>query len=514
MSDFMPQIKHVVHLMLENRSFDNLLGWLYDPDDPPVRNIPAQDKPSFFGLRERTYGNRFRRRGKPHFVRKGTGALDVPNPDPHESYLFVNRQLFGSKRNPPANLQPGMDGFLADYKTTKKGLLGLLGVGFDISRKDALQILETYRPSELPVINGLARHFAVSDEWFSSVPTQTNANRAFSICGTSLGMTDNHGIGFETRSFDTRTIWNVLYDHGKQSTQDWMIYYQEDDLLSHYSLTRELFPQIPDPKEHIAHIDAFFDALEKGALPAYSYLEPAWFESLFGNGNSYHPPAELCPGEAYLKLLYDRLTGQPETWKKTLLIVNFDEHGGTYDHVPPPWGAHPPWGKGNPPPPGVTLEHGFQFDRFGVRVPALLISPYVEERTVFRSPTSVPYDHTSVIATVLTWQGIADRDVWDLGERTRHAPTFEGVLTRHEPRPDVPSIELGAGCRNIPPPEQTPVSDLQRMLLPRVLRHLSGGRLGDREAARSARRMLARSKNLADLKKRIADFKQSQPVSG
>jgi phospholipase C len=111
-------------------------------------------------------------------------------------------------------------------------------------------------------------------------------------------------------------------------------------------------------------------------------------------------------------------------WNDTLLIVTFDEHGGTYDHVAPAWGAINPDGHHG--------EHFFNFDLFGARVPTILISPYVPEKSVFRPPetSTYPFDHTSFVKTLLLWAGVNPDDV-DLGKRMPEAPTFEGIFADH-----------------------------------------------------------------------------------
>ena len=134
-----------------------------------------------------------------------------------------------------------------------------------------------------------------------------------------------------------------------------------------------------------------------------------------------------------------------KAWNKTVLIVTFDEPVGSFDHVPPP-AATPPWGSGTSP---VTCEEDFKFDRYGARVPTLLISPLIEKGTVFRSTTGIPYDHTSLIATLLKWCGSDDKELAKFGERARHAPTFENVLTRTGPRRDARDVAfLDAGGKD------------------------------------------------------------------
>jgi phospholipase C len=137
-------------------------------------------------------------------------------------------------------------------------------------------------------------------------------------------------------------------------------------------------------------------------------------------GTDYHPPTHVRPGETFLNEIYQALRNSPQ-WGQTLFIVTFDEHGGTYDHVSPPWGAISPDQN--------IGKDGFRFDLFGVRVPTLLISPFVKASTVFRAPnaSSYPFDHTSFIKTLLLWGGV-DLGSVNLGKRMPEAPTFEDVL--------------------------------------------------------------------------------------
>lgn len=442
MSRILPQIDHIVVLMLENRSLDNLLGWLYaDQDNRPAINVPMplNGLPTYDGVPP-DFSNPDRS-GKEHRVTRGTVHCDIPNVDPFESYVYVNEQLFwpnvkpgdkpGSAQNPKPGQKPTMKGFLVNYSQHPKIL-------------NELEIMETYdTPKQLSVLGTLARWYGVSDRWFCSVPSQTYCNRGFAGAGTSCGLTDNHLL----EPFDTPTIWNVLADHG---FDDWKIYWQ-DALLGRYFLTRHLFPQIHGFDDHFDGIDAFLTAAKAGKLPAYSFLEPAWNVDLFGvefaNGNSYHPPGHLVPGEEMLAKIFDAITHDPEAWSKTLFVITFDEHGGTLDHVRPPWGAKPPWADPKASKKPARCEHGFEFDRFGVRVPTILASPWVRKETVFRSDTDVPYDHTSVLATILRWQGIEKKDgTWGLGSRTDAAPTFEAALNAEQPRSDLPPSLSGGSC--------------------------------------------------------------------
>ena len=528
--------------MLENRSFDNLLGWLYDEKNQPnqiIAGSDTQDQP-FYGLTQNNYFKHIKGDETKHYVKKGTDTLKMPYPDSHEEFEHMTYQLFGSI-NPVENQVHTMCGYLNDYAQ-------LSGIKTNIpteiwegtsSRENAFQILNTYTPEQLPVINSLAKNYAVSDRWFASVPAQTNCNRAFSLCGTSLGLVNN-----DSSKFDTRNIWNVLDENGYSSPDDWMIYHQTTTFKSSWKFwqdfdfcyTEEMF-KIPNQKKHVAGIDKFFAAAKKGKLPAFSYLEPDWIgafdvtvdivgraigeigklidgesgrdkvESIISSStpNSYHPPSEVNSGETFLKKLYEVMNSTPEAkaaWKETVLIISFDENGGTYDHVPPPWGATPPWGDKDP---GVTLEKNFKFNRFGVRVPMIIVSPWVDEQTVFRSTTDVPYDHTSTIATILNWKSIP-KDNWNLGERVANAPTWEGVLSRTIPRGDFPLFDLSDECKIPADPKTTPISPLQVAMLPKILKKASKGKLSAKELEQASNDILSKAKTISEFHQGLISF--------
>lgn len=502
MSQTRPRIERVVLLMLENRSLDNVLGWLYsDQQNQPSINIPsAKDgsKPTYDGLEEGkhslplAYGGR----ATSYPIIKGTcgNGFAVPSLDPWEEYEHVTNQLFGNALNftdptPRAGTRETMQGFLQDFTTSylsiggfsdqiHEKLIDLAGpAGEKIWRElealpqglrdlaiqtwnQSLQITQTFTREQLPVLSELARAYAVSDEWFSSVPTQTNPNRAFLHCGTSMGREKNSNLHADEQ-FHTDTIWNVLDHYTKDETHEcecsWGIFYQEFfPPTGKKCYTGHTFPNIYDIDDAVEHFHTYADFREKaaaGELPDFSFLEPKWgfgvnkeYPDSWGplpyqQGNDYHPPTSVRDGELFVKDVFEALTRNRDAWEHTLLIITFDEHGGTWDHVPPPWNATPPDGRRG-------TEHGFRFDRFGVRVPTLLISPYIEAQTVFRSESDVPYDHTSIIATVLKWKGIDPKDPkpgsgshepW-LGRRVAAAPLYDGVLTRTEPRTDVPEL--------------------------------------------------------------------------
>jgi phospholipase C len=170
---------------------------------------------------------------------------------------------------------------------------------------------------------------------------------------------------------------------------------------------------------HFGLFKDFRAAAAAGTLPAFTFLEPSWAST----GNSQHPNYDVALGEQLIHDVYEALRAGPG-WNQTLLVLTYDEHGGCYDHVSPPWGATPP--------DNTAGEFGFAFDRFGARVPAVLVSPLTAPGTVYRVPAgSVPLDHTSILKTI--------EQRWSLPSLTARdaaAPGFGDVLTLTDPRTD------------------------------------------------------------------------------
>ena len=507
-------IKHIVYLMLENRSFDQLLGWLYD-DKPPELNIPHQSPTTYDGLKKNTYFNKDAN-GNIHYITKGVDNMNVPIHDPHEKYEHVTNQLFETKTNQDCCTTPSMGGFYKDF------------ADFD---EHVCQITQSYTPDDLPVINNLAKHFAVSDRYFCSVPTQTNCNRAFAAAGNSLGINDkgkleafvnNRDFSKQLfhlsqplgKQFCQKTMWNVLSENGYDQPSDWMHYYSKgiwlEDLLGFedYAYTRDLMMQLHDKKfdGHFDEMATFFKKAEAGTLPTFSFLEPKWGleKELLGHdlgigGTDYHPPTNLVPGEHFLLKIYNSLTSNTEAWKNTLFIINFDEHGGTSDHVAPEPCAHAPWESDGTPTPECR-ECGFDFKRFGVRVPLILVSPRVPKSTVFRSGGTIPYDHTSVIATILTMFGI-DKSKWALGARTANAPTFHNIFTGTDIRTDIPEIKTNSKSKTLKGIEKTtPPNDIQLRIAHSYLHRLAEREGLDKNAMDDLQLpVLAKSRTIVDL---------------
>jgi phospholipase C len=397
-------VEHVVVLMLENRSFDNLLGYLYSPQNPP-KVTPGS--PPFNGL---AFGGPYSnspKSGAAVAAAMPTGKWPpaknphvVPYPDPGEPFDDVAQQIAGGK----------MAGFLQNYAGQK-----------GVSAANANQIMQSYSPQQLTVLGTLAQSFGVSDEWFCSMPTQTWPNRAFVHAGSSQGNVVNSPY----LPYTIDTIYNILESH----SVSWNIFH---DTLYTPSLTQLQFVKLWDSQK-VFRFGEFQTRCNRPAnappdekLPKYSFLEPRFIAEReildpfkVEHSEDYHPPNDVIHGEAFVAKVYDTIRTCPYR-DRILFVILFDEHGGTYDHVNPPSNAKPP----NPDP---IAKNGFDYSRFGVRVPAIVISDYVKPGTVFRSATGTPYDHTSVLATLRDWLGLGD-NFFTQNQRISAAPTLDGLL--------------------------------------------------------------------------------------
>ncbi len=430
------EIEHVVYLMLENRGFDHLLGYLYDKRNAPARILGRTDE-AFQGV-----PNPAPKLPKDPSYYKDPAGYDgkwvsptpaekthccLPSADPGEQYADVLQQLYGPPRDPSLPEAHQNLGFYLDWQDNR-------------GDAKASEIMVMNTDEQLPVLHGLAKAFAVSDQYFSSVPTQTNPNRAFSLAGTSLGRVINEGPLGVGKPFECpTTLFNAFDAHDRS----WAIFYPEpwygawlagEELQCYTRYMYEPLRSFENDGEHFRPHEEFLKRAKSGELPALSYLEPTFIgNQFFTPVSSYHPPSSLGDGERFLLEVYAALRASPK-WDKTLLIVNFDEHGGTYDHMPTPTNAICP----------DESPSYFDFTRYGVRVPLLLISPWIEDSVVLRPESGdLPFDHTSVLATLLDWQNIpfrtADGPTYEFGARTRAAPGFAHVFDdkrHHKPAGD------------------------------------------------------------------------------
>lgn len=390
------KIEHLVVLMMENRSFDHMLGFLKSPNWQIDGLDGAESNPDSKGT----------------LVRVTPDARYAGDffPDPGHDFVSVNEQIFS---NSTGTGTPNMQGFVKAYE----------GKTGNVSKSH--NIMKCFGAGRLPALSTLAQEYAVCDRWFASVPGPTLPNRAFAFGATSLGRVD-----MNPNYFALKTIFELLDGHGVSSK----IYSTDTSVGFAVGFI------IQRAKKFLFHFDDFISDCKKNKLPAYSFVEPR-FNDLSDRGEFFpaadqHPDHNVFQGEKVINAVYNAITSNKQTWESTLLVITYDEHGGLYDHVVPPATVNP-----GDKPPGSTL---FNFERLGVRVPAVLVSPFIARGTIIHDTV---FDHASIIATARKLF-IPNFEQFFLTERDRRANTFENCLTLAAPR---------QGKVTIPQPTAAPI---------------------------------------------------------
>jgi phospholipase C len=387
-------IHHVVMLILENHSFDQMLGCFkdvypeldgVDPQAPRVNQDPA--------------GNPYRQAPATERIM----AFDPNHEVPHVAIQLADHN----------------GGFVKDF----------VGSFPSSDTKSRALIMGYYPLGFLPALHTLARNFTVCDRWFSSLPGPTWPNRFFALSGTSCGRVNMPDDGTHKGDLpgyfqqDQTTLFDRLNDQGIH----WKVYFHDVPQTTVLMHQRE-----PHNAARYFYVDEFF-ADARGAesvFPQFCLIEPDYlgFEQ-----NDDHPPHDIMRGETLVADVYNAIRANEALWRSTLLVLFWDEHGGFYDHVEPP-----------PAPPPDSHREEYSFDRFGVRVPAVLISPWVDARV-----EHAQFDHTSVLKYLI--------DKWrlePLGRRTDAAASIGAAIRRTRARDDAPArIELTPAQLDPPDPD-------------------------------------------------------------
>jgi phospholipase C len=424
------EIQHVVALMLENQSFDRLLGF--------VRLDDASERIDGLTGNE-TMPAALTDPGRVVRLERGTAlALYVTDPTPGHQFEDIAVQVFGQPRvpDPPT---PTMNGFIDNYARQAGP------DGKPIGSERAAAGLACLDPSLVPVISRLAKSFVVCDRWFSSCPGPTWPNRFFVHAATSNGYIDSPTdlqalAGFLTSRFRMRTIYENLAAAGRS----WAVYFGDHAQAFGISTLHRY------ASDNFRRLDVAAE-VAAGTLPHYSFLEPGYMDAPGSPAADQHPPHHLLDGERLIAWVYDTLRGNEAVWGKSLLVLLYDEHGGFFDHVPPPATV--------PPDQASAAGEKFKFDRLGVRVPALLVSPWVRKGRVDHRV----YDHTSLLATVKGLFGLPEF----LTRRDAQANTLDDANFVGTPRTldDTPANLSALVPSHAPAPRAKKLSDLQQSLV-------------------------------------------------
>src|SRR5215469_10927166 len=395
-------IEHVYVLMLENRSFDHMLGFSEISGTDPLTGLNTAIN-GLTGAESNSFN------GVAYPVTPGADRV-MPT-DPSHEFPAVVEQLCGiGVRYPQGGPYPPINnsGFVASYLKNRG--------------RDPREIMKCYTPAQLPVLNALAREFVVCDNWHASLPGPTWPNRMFVHAASSGGLdhspTTVEIIEWESFShfgFPNGTIFDALQAKGITRRL-----YAGDD-----------FPMVSALKgiglDDIRHYSQFANDLQQTTFPyTYVFIEPS-YDVLNGyrDGTSQHPLGDVRRGEALIKSTYESIRNSPY-WPKSLLIITWDEHGGFYDHAIPGSAVDP----GDTKPDSPHNQHGFTFEQYGPRVPALVVSPLIPRNVIDHRI----YDHSSIPATVEGLLGLAP-----LTARDRNANRLDALLTLSAPRANCPA---------------------------------------------------------------------------
>ncbi|KAL1990876.1 hypothetical protein VTN49DRAFT_5879 [Thermomyces lanuginosus] len=395
------KIKRVVWILLENRSFDNMLGDIRHPGlDNPANNGPH----CLYEKTDKHHGKKYCQAKKNY---------DSVKNDPDHSVVGNNFQFYGTYSPDNEAIANGT------LKAHNRGFLEKHLISYpDITPQLAAeQVLGYYAARDVPTLVDLVEEYTTFNYWFSCVPGPTNPNRLCSVAGTP----DGHGSN--DKDFDNSAIpIKSIFEAASEKGITWRNYDGTNGAFNPDALFFDWTKK--NAKDSVVPIENFFQDAYLGNLPQLSYINP----SCCGlNTNSMHPDGNVSYGEVFVKQIYDALRNGPH-WEESLLLVTYDETGGFYDHVPAPLAVRPD-DKTFTTKAKDGSEYTLKFDRYGGRMPTWLISPYAPEGHVEnyglnpKTGKPEPYSSTSVLKTLgYLW------DIEDFSNRVAHSPSFDHLI--------------------------------------------------------------------------------------
>lgn len=400
------QIQHVFVLMLENRSFDHLLGFSGIKGTDAVSGVPTPVN-GLTGAETNSY------QGVTSTVSQPADYAMVV--DPGHEFLDVLCQLCGPAATyTPGGSYPPIDcsGFIASYAAA---------CAKANQQRPVAEILKCYSPDQLPVLNALAGEFAICDQWHASMPGPTWPNRMFVHAASSGGL-DHSPTTAEI------AMWEMAAGFAFPNGDIF-------DRLSAKGLQRRLyagdnFPMMAALKgirlDDIRQYSNFAADLQAPFPYSYVFIEPSYcLLNDYKGSTSEHPLDDIRLGEGLIKSTYEAIRNSP-VWNNSALIITWDEHGGFYDHAKPGPAADP----GDTTPTDKNNKYGFTFQQYGPRVPAVVISPWIPKNIVDHRL----YDHSSIPATLEQLFGMEP-----LTARDKAANTLLPLFSLDAPRADTPA---------------------------------------------------------------------------
>src|SRR5882724_70704 len=403
-------IDTIIVLILENRSFDHVLGYLSRGGGGlPVEGI--RDDPAWLAQHANNWnGTAY----PPHPISR----MSFTDP-PHGS-----RAIADQIGRVPAGVTPPMDGFVKTYATGNP------------TPDDPGLVMGHYTAAELPMYDFLARNYAVCDHWFAALPAGTQPNKLMAMSGTT-SVVDNSPVLLPDQP--------LVYDWLTDKRVRWCAY-QSGDFFPFFTLMPKWIGEIATSlageklgvRGRFPRLKNFAEAWKKGATPPVIFIEPEYSDGPQDSPNDDHPPTAISRGQVLVRDIYAALIANPARWSRTMMIITYDEHGGFYDHVPP-----------LPIVTDVKTSTGFlvRLASSGVRVPALVLSPLVEAGAVHARAL----DHTAILQ-LLADKFDGGRPYSDaVARRQPFLSPLSAVLTRAAPRPLAPPAPVLA------PPPPAPV---------------------------------------------------------
>lgn len=434
-------IQHVFVLMLENRSFDHMLGFSgitgIDASSGSHTEIIGLIDLSLLqlakSLRVNAVSGMVQRKGQ-HWP---------PPPTISVRDLFTSNQFNGQsyRAGPPADyampVGPGHEFPDVVEQLCGPGVVYPSGGAYPQVNNSGFvasyvaqggqspgEIMKCYNQSQLPVLNALGQEFVVCDNWYASLPGPTWPNRFFAHAASSGGL-DHSPSSLEIvewESVDGFSFPNgTIFDRMNISNTKWRLYAGDD------------FPIVAGLKgiqlTDIHDYGGFPGDVARSEYPiSYTFIEPSYghFLSDYKCGTSQHPLDDVTRGEALIKSTYEAIRNSP-LWGSSLLIITWDEHGGFYDHVAPPIAVAP----GDTVPRGSNNQYGFTFEQYGPRVPAVVISPLIPRNLIDHRI----YDHASIPATLEACFGLSS-----MTQRDANANNLTSLVSLASARDDAPTV--------------------------------------------------------------------------
>ena len=381
-------IKRLVVLMMENRSFDHMLGYLKTKDYPINGLNGDETNPAADG-------------GLPIRVSPNARNTNDLSPDPCHEFPDINWQIFSNAAGEDTG-QEKMQGFVQNYATDSN------------DATHGAVVMKCFHEGSLPILSTLAKQFAVSDKWFSSLPASTIPNRLFAHAAWSGDSLTQDAIKAPATA---KTIFQVIDDPNNLDAT-YRIYTSGSTILM-----ANLYLLHHQDKFH--DIGEFAQDCKDNVIPQYTFIEPI-YDGV--HANSQHPDFAVDKGEALIGQVYNAIRDSP-LWNDTLLLIVYDEHGGLYDHVYPPVLKNDTGMPDLPP----TKDFGFTFTRLGVRVPAVFVSPWLQAGSILPQQ----FDHCSIVKTV---REMFCLDKTPFNWRERKANSFAEMATLPQMRADKPEL--------------------------------------------------------------------------